>query len=77
MYILDLHDAGFWLIRLGDKTWPAGTDKQAAIHLIARLNQAHYPNIERRDNQLYVCWNEHEKGAACSFERVIDSVFPP
>lgn len=73
-YYLDLSDEGNWLIKstYGERFWTGiGTDKQKVINLIERLNKAHRPSIEQRDNEIWVCWNEHEKGEDCNFKREI------
>jgi len=75
MFTLDLHDAGYWLIRQGPDIWPAGTHKGAAQTLITRLNEAHKPNLKVEGNTLLVCWNEHHRASSCACEPVIQDVY--
>lgn len=70
-YFLDLRDDLTWLIRWNEKSYPAGRDKARAIRVIEKLNKAHRPSLEMRDNNLIVCWNMHEKGEKCEFEVLI------
>ena len=72
-FYLDLADNGNWLIkdRNGNR-YTAGYDKKKVVALIKRLNEAYRPNIEQGDlNEIYVCWNNHDKGDKCEFEREI------
>jgi hypothetical protein len=72
-FYLDLADEGFWLIKdKNGKRYTAGYDKDKVVNLINRLNEAHRPNIEQGAmNEIYVCWNNHDKGYKCDFEREI------
>ena len=72
-YILDLHDSGNWLIKGFGKTYHAGYNKLVTQNLIERLNNAHRPNIEEKDNSLYVCWNSHEKWEDCEYVLEIEN----
>ena len=72
-FYLDLADGGNWLIkdRSGNR-YTAGYDKDKVVNLINRLNEAHRPNVEQGDlNEIYVCWNNHDKNDKCDFEREI------
>lgn len=72
-FYLDLSDNESWLIkdRNGNR-YSAGNDKKKVVDLIKRLNEAHRPNIEQGDlNEIYVCWNNHDKNDKCEFEREI------
>lgn len=73
-YYLDLSDDGYWLIKQ-DKTdcrFTAGYDKQKCVNLINRLNESHRPNVHQGDiHEIYVCWNNHDKGEKCDYEREI------
>lgn len=71
-YYLDLSDWGTWLIRRGDERYYAGRDKAKAQELIERLNAGHRPTIEQPNiDELFVCWNCHEKGEKCDFVKEI------
>ena len=73
MYYLDLSEEGYWLIRgTRGERYSAGKDKNKVQNLIHRLNRSHRVNIEQPNlNEIYVCWNNHEKGEKCEFEREI------
>lgn len=75
MYYLDLSDEYVWLIKCGSKRFHAGFDKGVVENLVARLNEAHRPNIEERHDVLYVCWNLHDKGDKCEWVAEITSIF--
>jgi len=68
-YYLDLSDEGHWLIKSRNRErFTAGYDKQKVINLIERLNKAHRPNIHQGEiNEVFVCWNDHEKGQKCEY----------
>ena len=67
-FYLDCADEGHWLIKQGDKRYTAGYDKQKVQDLIKRLNDAHRPNVEQGQmNEIFVCWNDHEKGEKCDW----------
>lgn len=67
-FYLDCADDGRWLIKQGDKRYTAGYDKQKVQDLISRLNEAHRPNVEQgSDNEIFVCWNDHDKGQKCEW----------
>ena len=72
-FYIDLSDDGCWLIKTIDgKRYTAGRDKLKVLSLINRLNEAHRPNVEQGDsNEIYVCWNLHDKGEKCDFVREI------
>lgn len=72
-YYLDLSDEGYWLIKdRNGKRYTAGYDKQKVIDLIASLNKTHRPNFHQGDlNELFVCWNNHDKSEKCDYVRVI------
>lgn len=72
VFYLDCDDNGTWLIKQGDKRYTAGQDKQKVIDLIARLNAAHRPNVHQGEySEVFVCWNDHEKGEKCDYVREI------
>ncbi len=60
-WVLDLSDEGYWLARWHHQTYPIGFDKEKALATIDQLNSLHRPNLERREHDLYVCQNEHDK----------------
>lgn len=72
-FFLDLADNGNWLIKdRNSNRYTAGNNKEKVVALIKRLNEAHRPNIEQGDlNEIYVCWNNHDKNDKCEFEREI------
>jgi len=72
-FYIDLSDQGYWLIKSIDgKRYTAGYDKQKVINLIEKLNNTHSPNIIQGElNEIYVCWNEHEKGQKCDYIKEI------
>lgn len=71
-YYLDLSDLGYWLIKRCDERYSAGYDKAKAEDLIERLNAAHRPSIMQPNvNEVFVCWNCHEKGYKCDFVKEI------
>jgi len=55
------------LIRANNQIYVAGYDRAIAEALVKKLNEAHRPNLESREDGLYVCWNEHSKSEGCSF----------
>jgi hypothetical protein len=73
LYSLDQTVEGQFLIKEGDnKTYTAGYDKEKAIDLVKRLNDAHRPNVHQAGtNCISVCWNTHEKGQACEYIKEI------
>lgn len=74
-YILDLSEEGHWLARWHQDTFPIGMDKDKAINVIDRLNSAHRPNLEISDDDLVVCWNDHDKGDKCDYEILIENAY--
>lgn len=72
-FYIDLSDQGHWLIKSIDgKRYTAGYDKQKVINLIEKLNNTHRPNIMQGElNEIYVCWNEHEKCQKCDYIKEI------
>jgi hypothetical protein len=55
------------------KSYYAGTDTEAARTVVASLNLDNgRPNIEQREDGLYICWNLHEKHEGCQYEKAID-----
>ena len=72
-YYLDLSDNNYWLIKdRNGKRFTAGYDKNKVVKLIERLNNEHLPNVHQGDmHEIYVCWNNHEKGEKCDYEREI------
>lgn len=74
-FYLDQADDTEWLIKRQDKRYRAGFNKSAVVALIDRLNKAHRPNIEQTDGEIYVCWNNHDKGDKCEFERELKVEF--
>ena len=57
------------------KDYPAGTNESLAMDLVARLNKAHRPNIEIRNDDMLVCFNLHDKHCPCEFEIEIPFVY--
>ncbi len=72
-FYLDLADEGHWLIKSrNSERYTAGNDKQKVIDLVKRLNEAHKPNVHQREIQeVFLCWNDHEKGQKCNYEQEI------
>lgn len=73
-YYLDLSDEGPWLIRRNnpEEKFTAGFDKEKAMELIEKLNGANRPNVENREiNEIWVCWNNHDKWDDCDYVREI------
>ena len=61
-YVLDLHDAGYWMIRLGTRLWPAGVNKAFVQSVIQSLNESHSAQIEHIGGSLYVfCYDDHSR----------------
>lgn len=64
--------------RLGDQvmikhvnsgySYYAGADINVADNIVVKLNRSHRPNIEINDNNLYICYNQHDKGEKCQYE---------
>lgn len=72
-FVLDQADDGEWLVWDKEEGMKhrMGHDKQRVTELLARLNSAHRPNVERvADDGLRVCWNDHDKGQPCEYERI-------
>jgi hypothetical protein len=62
----------YFIKTIDGKRYTAGHDKLKVLSLINRLNEAHRPNVEQGDsNEIYVCWNLHDKGEKCDFVREI------
>lgn len=59
------------IISRNNEVFHAGRDKHKAARLELMLNKTHRPNVEERDGNLYVCWNNHEKHDACEWELCI------
>jgi hypothetical protein len=74
-FYLDLADERYWLIKSRDgKTYTAGYDKQKAVDLINRLNEAHRPSVRQGEmHEVFVCWNDHDKGEKCDY---VKEIFP-
>ena len=54
----------------GNTLYSAGYDYGKAHSLFLRLADTHRPNImQTSENEIYVCWNNHEKGEKCSYEK--------
>lgn len=70
-FVLDLHDAGYWMARWHKTTYPIGKDKEKAQEIISRLNTANDPKLECRGNELWVCWNKHSKHEECKYELLL------
>jgi len=72
-FYLDQADDLRWLIKTRNgERYTAGTNKQKVIDLVNRLNNAHRPNVKQgNENEIYVCWNEHEKGQDCEYVQEI------
>lgn len=71
-FYLDCADDGRWLIKRGDERYTAGYEKGKVIDLIKRLNESHRPNLEQvTENEIIVCWNDHNKGERCNWIREI------
>lgn len=72
-YYLDQDDHGQWLIKdRNNSLFTAGLDKEKVVDLILRLNEAHRPNVVQGEpNEIFVCWNTHEKWDKCDFVREI------
>jgi len=72
-FYLDLSDDEYWLIKTRDgKRYSAGDNKQKVVDLIERLNSAHRPNVLQGEmHEVFVCWNNHEKGQKCDYEQEI------
>ena len=71
-WVLDCHDAGYWMARWCAETYPIGRDKDAAVAVIQELNKMHRPNLEIRDGALFVCRNLHDKGEDCEYEVLVE-----
>lgn len=59
--------------RVTGKKFYAGDDYDKAKALVDSLAMDHYrPNLEQREDGLYVCWDNHEKHEACEYEKAIE-----
>lgn len=83
MYVINKENHGFVLYQLdtsnrltGDKFY-AGTDYEKVKTLVESLEMDKFtPNIEQREDGLYVCWGLHEDRDVCEYEKVIDYNIP-
>ena len=72
-FFLDLTDDYVWIIKSKSGQVYKGikndgfNSKKVMLALIDKLNKAHRPNIEQREDGLYVCWSEHEKHEGCDY----------
>ena len=73
-FVLDRHESGYWVARWHNATYPLGRNRDFALAIVRRLNEAHRPNLEIRGNSLYVCWNAHDKGDKCTYELLVKHV---
>jgi len=71
-WVLDLHEAGHWLARYNDDTYPIGRNEANAKLIVEKLNKMHRPNLEFRDGSLFICDNDHPKGAPCEYRIFVD-----
>ena len=74
-FVLDQNDAGFWMARWHSETYPIGGNKNRAKAIVGRLNASHRPNLEVRGGDLWVCWNDHEKGQPCKYELLVRNAY--
>ena len=72
-FVLDLHDAGYWLARWHEELYPIGRDKEAAKKVIGLLNKSHRPSLEFDGLSLFASWNSHEKGDKCRYELLVEN----
>jgi len=74
-YYEGTQDQGFYIINIGNsEKFSAGFDLVKVNNLIRKLNNAPRPNIcNTEENEIWVCWNNHDRNEKCEYELEIES----